>query len=187
MQTEGIDLSIRHLFTPLTEGLNDVLPRIPNALVVLVIGLLLIRLISWVTRWFIRLFRMPKGLKEIIMSLLDALLTVFLVIQVLQALGLSSLAFAFTAAVAALGLALGNGSVTMVQDILAGIYLARDRDFSVGDIVIAGESSVQGEIMSMDMRRIRIMDAEGRIHSLPNSVVERKEYVLITKKRDRKA
>jgi small-conductance mechanosensitive channel len=76
---------------------------------------------------------------------------------------------------------------TLVKDVLSGIFLARDRDFGIGDIVQAGESKVEGEIISMDLRRTRIRDTKNHIHSLPNSVIEGREYVLITKKRDRKA
>jgi len=35
------------------------------------------------------------------------------------------------------------------------------------------------------MRRTRIRTKEGTIHSMPNSLIERKEYILVTKKRDR--
>lgn len=184
----SLDLSAENLLDPLLQGINDVLPKLPSALVVLLVGIVVIRIISWFASWLIGYIKIPRGLKGIILSLLNAMLAVFLIIVFLQSLGLSNVAFIFSAAVAATGLAVGNGSVTLISDIISGIYLARDRDFAVGDIVRAGEEPpVEGEIMSMDMRRTRIKDANGHIHSLPNSVVERKAYVLITKKRDRKA
>ncbi len=181
----ALDLSSGHMFDKLTENLNTVAQNLPNALVTLLAGIVVIRVISWVIHWILGFFRMPKGLKGIIISLVDAVLTVFLIIVFLQALGLNNLALVFSASIAAIGLALGNGSAALVQDILGGIYLARDRDFSVGDIVKAGETQVEGEIMSMDMRRTRIKDSDGNIHSIPNSVIERKEFILITKKRHR--
>lgn len=183
----SLDLSFDNLLDPVLQSINEILPKLPIAIITLLAGVVVIRVISWVAGWLIGYLKIPRGLKGIILSLLNALLTVFLIIVCLQSLGLSNVAFIFSAAVAATGLAVGNGSVTLITDIISGIYLARDRDFSVGDIVKAGEEPVEGEILSMDMRRIRIKDAEGYIHSLPNSVVERKAYVLITKKRDRKA
>jgi small-conductance mechanosensitive channel len=184
---QDYDFSFDHLLGPLHENVNTLLPRLPNAMVTLLAGFVVIRLLSWVVQGLLGVWRLPKGLREIIISLMDALLTIFLIIVFLQSLGLSNVAFIFSASVAALGLAIGNGSVTLVTDILAGIYLARDRDFSVGDLVQAGEDQTEGEIMSMDMRRTRIRDKDGRIHSMPNSIIERKEYVLITKKKDRQA
>lgn len=180
-------------FTALSSGLNGLLAtnlsklvhNLPNAIVTLIAGIIIIRVISLISRWLIGFVRMPKGLKEIAVSLIDALLSVFLVIIVLQTLGLNNAAFVFTAAIAGLGIALGNGSVTLVTDVISGIYLARDRNFSLGDIVCAGANQTEGEIIGMDMRRTRIRDKQGRVHSLPNSGIDRTEYILITKKRDR--
>ena len=181
------------LFTSLSSDLNSLLAtnvnrlvhNLPNAVVTAIVGFIVIRLISLLARWLIGFVRMPKGLKEILLSLFDVLLGVFLIIVVLQALGLNNAAFVFTVVVAGLGIALGNGSVTLVADVLSGINLARDRNFSVGDIVVAGEDHVEGEIVSMDMRRTRIRDKSGRVHSLPNADIDRHAYVLVTKKRDR--
>lgn len=181
----SLDLSFENLFDPITQSINEILPKIPVALLILFAGIVALRILSWVAAWLVGHLNVPKGLQGIVLSLFNALMSIILVIIFLQSLGLSNVAFIFSAAVAATGLAIGNGSVTLITDIIAGIYLARDRNFAVGDIVRAGEEPVEGEIMSMDMRRTRIKDDKGHVHSLPNSVVERKAYVLITKKRDR--
>jgi len=180
-----VDLSSNNLVDPVTTNLNKLAHNLPNAVVTALAGFIAIRIVSWLAGWLIGFVNMPKGLKGIIISLLDTLLMVILVIVTLEALGLNNVAFIVTAAVAGLGIAMGNGSVTLVSDILAGVYLAQDRNFSIGDIVQAGENQIEGEIVSMDMRRTRIRDKSGAVHSIPNSVIERKEYVLITKRRDR--
>jgi small conductance mechanosensitive channel len=84
------------------------------------------------------------------------------------------------------GLALGAGGATLASDILAGIFLAQDKDFNVGDEISAGEKPTEGILESMDMRRIRVRDKDGRLHVIPNSIIERKEWVVLTKKRDLK-
>ena len=179
----NLDLSI-----PVSASVDTVLHNLPSAIVALIIGIIIIRLLSFIASWLIGYIRMPKGLKEILVSLIDTVLAIFLFIVVLQILGLNNVAFVVTALVAGAGIALGNGGIPLMTDIISGIYLARDRHFSIGDIVEVGEPAgarVEGEVVSMDMRRTRIRDAAGRIHSLPNTVIERHEYVLITKKRDR--
>jgi small conductance mechanosensitive channel len=184
----ALTLSSLNLSIPVSPTADTILHNLPSALVTLVIGVIIIRLLSFVASWLIGYIRMPKGLKEIFVSLIDTVLAVFLFIVVLQVLGLDNVAFVVTALVAGAGIALGNGGIPLMTDIISGIYLARDRHFSIGDIVQAGEPGnprVEGEVISMDMRRTRIRDTEGRIHSLPNTVLERHEYVLITKKRDR--
>jgi small-conductance mechanosensitive channel len=131
--------------------------------------------------------RLPHGLKGIIFSLVDALLWVFLIIGVLQALGLNNIALAFSGSLAAVGLAFGVGASSLAADILGGIFLAKDRDFAVGDLVMAGEGPTEGVIESMDMRRIRIRDKSGHLHVIPNSVVERKEWILKERRAERRA
>lgn len=180
-----LDIFTGKPFDAANQHLGAILDNLPSAFVTLLVGLLVIRVISWIASWLVGFVRMPKGLKEIIISLLDALLGIFLAIVVLQSLGLNNLALVFSAFVAAAGIAVGSGTSALVSDIFAGIYLARDRDFSIGDLVQVGEDKTEGEIISMDMRRTRVRDKKGAVHSLPNSVIERKEYVLMTKKRDR--
>ena len=49
----------------------------------------------------------------------------------------------------------------------------------VGDEVIVGETPTSGVIESMDARRTRLRDDNGVLHVIPNSVVERKEWILL--------
>ncbi|HSH31137.1 MAG TPA: mechanosensitive ion channel domain-containing protein [Candidatus Saccharimonadales bacterium] len=180
-----LDLSTDNLANPLIQGINDVLPNLPKALVLLLFGFVLIKIVSWVAQLLLQLVRLPKGLKGILVSLMDALLWVFLIISLLQALGLTNVALAFSGSIVALGLALGTGAASLAADILAGIFLAQDKDFNIGDEVKAGEGGTEGVIQSMDMRRTRILAKDGKLHIMPNSVIERKEWVVLAKKRDR--
>lgn len=174
-------LDTNNIFTSeAVEGFNNILPKLPKAILALLFGLVLIRILSWVIRALISFVRLPKGLKTILFSLVDGLLWIFLIISVLQSLGLGNLALVFSGAVAATGLALGSGASSLASDILAGIFLAKDKDFNVGDEVIAGEKPTQGIIESMDMRRTRIRTKDGKLHIIPNSLVERKEWVLVS-------
>ncbi len=166
--------------TEAVDGINNILPKLPKAILALLFGLVLIRIISWIARALISFVRLPKGLKTILYSLIDGLLWIFLIISVLQTLGLGNLALVFSGAIAATGLALGAGGSSLASDILAGIFLSKDRDFNVGDEVIAGEKPTHGIIESMDMRRTRIRGKDGKLHVIPNSLVERKEWVLVS-------
>jgi moderate conductance mechanosensitive channel len=181
----ALDLSSNNLLDPIISGVNQILPKLPAALVALVLGYLIIRILSWLSRIILSLWRMPRGLRNIIHSIIDTLLWVFLSISILQVLGLNNIAFVLSGSVAAIGLALAVGSSTLVSDILSGIFLARDRDFSLGDHVRAGDPAVEGTVEAMDMRRTRIRDADGNLHIMPNSVVERKEWILYAKRKDR--
>lgn len=177
-----LDLQLPNLADPLIEGINNIAPRLPRALVTLLAGYILIKLFSVLARAVLSAFRLPQGLRGILVSLIDALLWIFLIISILQSLGLDRLALIVSGSLAASGLALAMGASSLVADIIAGIFLSRDRDFSVGDEVTAGENTTTGTIESMDMRRTRIRDKNGQLHVIPNSVVERKEWIVLAKK-----
>lgn len=155
-----------------------------RALIGLLFGIILIRLLSWLGRLILNLVRLPKGLRGILVSIMDALLWVALIIWFFGALNLDKLALVFSGGIAATGLALAAGASSLAADILAGIFLAKDRDFNVGDEVIAGENKTEGAIESMDMRRTRIRAKDGKLHIIPNSIVERKEWVLVAKRHE---
>src|SRR5690348_10300979 len=129
------------LTDPLVNGAQHILPRIPEAIGALLFGWVIIKLFSWTAHFLIGFARLPRGLKSILVSLIDAVLWVFLTIGILQVLGLNNIALAFSGGVVAVGLAVGAGAQSLVGDILAGVFLAKDRDFSVGDHVRAGDNT----------------------------------------------
>lgn len=173
-----------NIIDPITFAFQTILPKIPLAIFSLLIGIVIIRVLSWIAQFIVGFARIHAELKSIIISMIDALLWIFLVISVLQTLGLDNLALAFSGSLAAVGLAMGVGGATLASDILGGIFLAGDRDFNVGDEIKAGENGTIGILEKMDMRRIRMRDKEGKLHVIPNSVIERKEWVVLTKKKD---
>jgi small-conductance mechanosensitive channel len=128
-----------NLFDQLSNWIVTIGPKIPQALLALLVGFLIIKLLGWCVSIALRFVRMPAGLKGIVQSLADALLVIFLIIVVLQTLGLRDLALVFSGAVAAVGLALGAGASGLASDILAGVFLAQDKDFNIGDEVEGGE------------------------------------------------
>ncbi len=179
-------ISSTALFDQVVASFDRIAPKVPIAVLGVLFGIVLIRIIAWIVQLSLSLVRLPKGLRGIIISLVDALLWVFLTITFLQNLGLSNLALIFSGGVAALGLALGAGASSLAADILAGIFLAQDRDFDIGDQVSAGEKPTVGIVESMDMRRTRIRDKDGHLHVIPNSVIERKEWIIMAQPKPQK-
>lgn len=119
-----------------------------------------------------------------LLSVLHGLLWIFLAISTLQLLGLGHLALAASASIAVLSIAMATGISCVVADILAGVFLAKDPDFKLGDKVRLCDPATEGIIQSMDMRRVRAKDKSNKIHVIPNSVIERKEWVVIARKND---
>ena len=159
------------------------------ALFDLLVGILSIRLIVRALRLVLKFTQMQTGLRYVLTSIVETLLWIFLSAILLQELGLSGVIYFFTGSIAAIGIAMAAGGSTLVSDIVAAIFLARDPDFSVGDEVIVGEQPepARGVIVRMDARRIRLLDKNGVLHIVPNSLVERHEWIVLTRSHDASA
>lgn len=172
--------SINSSFTDhIIGGLDQLLPKIPIAIFDGLLGFLLIRWIVRLSRWIMKLLNVAPGLRGVVASTLELILWILLAVTLLGDLGFTGLVPYFAGSFAAIGLAMAVGGSTLISDIVAGIFLARDMDFNVGDEVMVGEGPTTGIIESMDARRIRVRDKKGALHVIPNSVVERKEWVVL--------
>jgi small conductance mechanosensitive channel len=180
----AFDLTNNTILNHVSDSITNIAPKIPEAIIALLIGFVIIKIVSWIAELFLSLVRLPRGLRSILLSLIDALLWLFLIISLLQVLGLTGLALIFSGSIAALGLAVGVGASGLASDILAGVFLSQDSDFRVGDLVSCGDGPTEGIVESMDMRRTRLRDKDGKLHIIPNSVIERKEWIIITRKKD---
>lgn len=145
----------------------------------LLVGILIIRISIRILRLLLKMTHIQTSMRYVLTSIVETVLWALLTYRLLEALGLDNVIFFFTGSIAAIGIAMAAGGSTLVSDIVAAVFLARDGDFNVGDEVIAGEGPTQGIIERMDARRTRIRDADGNLHIIPNSVVERKEWVLV--------
>lgn len=163
---------------------GDLTERLAVAAVVLVVGYLIVRAGTYLVRKLVKVVSMPAGLRGIIISLARVVLWIILVIIILSVLGFSDVIIFFSSSVAVFGLLMAAGGSTLISDVLAGIFLAENKHFAVGDQVQAGENGTEGIIEAMDIRRIEIRAKDGRLHILPNSVVERKEWIVIKHKAD---
>jgi small-conductance mechanosensitive channel len=163
-------------------GLGTVLPKLPGALFDLLVGIIIIRTIGRIVRLVMKITNVQPGIRGVVSSLLETIMWMLLTVAILNELGFNGIIYFFTGSIAAIGIAMAAGGSTLVADIVAGIFLARDNDFNVGDQVIVGETPTLGTIESMDARRTRLRDDNGVLHVIPNSVVERKEWVVIRKR-----
>lgn len=159
------------------DTVNTVVPNIPIALVVLCIGFLAIRLLTWLTKHSLKVTRLPIGLQEIIVKLLDIGLWILLFITFFQFLGLSNISLALTGAFSLAALGFSQGLSSIVADVASGIALSNDKHFSVGDRVKTSE--VEGVIVEMDLKKTRLRDDNDRIHVLPNSLIDKGQWMLI--------
>lgn len=173
---------MNHVAKDLLSLSSGLLERLAVATIIFIIGYISIRIGSVAIRKLVLVISMPAGLRSIVVSLARAAMWLVLIIVVLSVLGFSDVIIFFSSSVAALGLVMAAGGSTLISDVLAGIFLAENKHFMVGDQVKAGENGTEGIIEAMDIRRIELRSKDGKLHILPNSVVERKEWVVLATK-----
>ena len=104
-------------------------------------------------------------------SLLRSLTTSFVfgaaLIMILETIGVGVAAVIASAGV--LGLALGFGAQSVVEDLLRGLFMLGEDQFGVGDRIDVG--TVNGYVERVTLRTTVIRDTQGTIWHLPNSQI----------------
>lgn len=168
-------------FSGVSVSATDIVPKIPITIIAIIVGYVIIKIIGKFMRVAIKWTKWPEGLQNIMTTLLRAVLWIFLLITLLQILGLTSVALAITGSFAILLLGFSNGISATVADLFAGLQLANDKDFKVGYRVKAGDQKTEGVIREMDIKKTRVEDDNGRIHVIPNSLIEKNEWVVLAR------
>jgi small conductance mechanosensitive channel len=166
-------------FNNISISASDVIPKIPVAIVAIIAGYIIIKILAHILRVAFKWTKWPEGLQGIMVTLLRASMWIFLLITILQILGLTSVALALTGSFAVLLLGFSNGISGTVSDLVSGLQLANDKDFKVGYQVKAGDQKTVGIVREMDIKKTRIEDEEGNMHVIPNSVIEKNEWVVM--------
>ena len=91
----------------------------------------------------------------------------YLLTQILSALGVSLGPFIASAGVIGLGISFGAQSI--FKDMLTGIFILIENQYSVGDIIrIAG---LTGTVEDLTLRVTKLRDSDGTVHIVPNSQI----------------
>ena len=133
---------------------------------------------------FVKLLRTSAAVKSILVKLTEAVLWIFVLMYILNYLGLGSLVVAFTGSVVLIGFILNNGLAQAISDVFAGMELSKDKDFKVGVTVSTNEEKIVGEIISMNLRKVKLVDEKGRLHVVPNAMFDKNEWILIKEKNE---
>ena len=68
-----------------------------------------------------------------------------------------------------IGVAIGFGSQSLVKDVISGLFILIENQFSRGDVVnVAG---VGGQVVDVNLRRTLLRDLDGAVHSVPNGEI----------------
>ena len=147
----------------------------PNNLIRIISLCILTLSISVVLRFFIgRLVNNKKVSKKIGIAFIELLANlvkyvsyIVLIVLVLSALGVN--ATELVAGLGILGLILGLGVTSLIEDIVAGIFIIAERLFDVGDIIVL--DGFRGTVVSIGIRSTKIADVGNDVLTVRNSSI----------------
>ncbi len=149
------------------------LPKVISALLILVIGFLVIKLLVKILDRALNRFNLDVSLIKFLIKAVSIVLYVVLVISALAALGVSTTGMiaALSAAAVAVSLALKDS----LSNIASGILLLITQPFKTGDFVEVG--GVSGSVLGVDMIQTTILTTDNKRIIIPNSQVSSSEII----------
>ena len=68
-----------------------------------------------------------------------------------------------------IGIAIGFGTQSLIRDIIAGLFILLENQYSIGDWVRIAD--VMGGVEEINLRRTVLRDLDGAVHSIPNGEI----------------
>ena len=162
-----------------SDGLAFLHEDAPRIVVILIISLVLLWILRVVTHRLRQLSKsqaFPTGLRAQQMSTLAGVINgggIFIILfgALIQILGVVNIDVKpLIASAGVVGLAVGFGAQTLVKDVINGFFILLENQYDVGDVVKVG--GVQGTVENMTLRRTVLRDADGTVHTVPNSEIK---------------
>ncbi len=152
-------------------------PLLPKIILGLFVGAVAIKILLEIVQKLLKVGRVPRTLIDIIASLGAIILWIMLLSEVAKFVGLSSIAVTISGSLVVLGFALANGATALTSDVISAFFLAKDRDFNIGYTIKTAD--IEGEIIKIDVRKIRVRGKDGKLFVIPNANLDRNGWCVI--------
>lgn len=161
---------------------NSFLQHVPK----LILGLIILVLAIIISRWLSSLFqnRLSKRLDDKLLSsfltkILRMTLIILSVLLAFNVMGFTGIAAGLLAGAGVGALVIGFAFQDIGANFIAGVILAFNRPFSIGDTIeIAG---VMGKVISLNLRTTHVKTFDGKDVFIPNNTIVKEELVNYTK------
>lgn len=111
--------------------------------------------------------RRVRTVGRLVVRVAGALIAVIAVLMALDLFGIDI--GPAVAGLGVVGIAVGFGAQTLIRDLLAGIFVVLENQYSSGDVVrIAG---IEGVVEDFSLRRTVLRDLDGTVHTVPNGQI----------------
>lgn len=146
----------------------------------LIVGEIIKRSISFTTRKIIHLPRKIsqkiskqqksrfKTLRSLTVNTVKMTINFIILIMILSELGVNIVPLLAGASI--LGLAVGFGSRSLVEDLISGFFIVLENQFNVGDEIEIGGH--RGKVTKISLRTITLRDEKKNVYIIPNSSIK---------------
>ena len=152
---------------PLIDTLYNKIPALIRTVQIVTIAWLLSILVRWLLEKLLAKSNRSRTIIKLINNFLKYLIAIVAIFLVLGAWGVD--AGTLLASAGIISLVIGLGAQSLVSDILAGIFIVFENEFSVGDIIIV--DGWRGTVDEIGIRATRIVDWQGNIKIINNSMI----------------
>ena len=159
-------------FLALAEGPRKFLMTSGKLLVIMAVGWFLIRLVDVAGEVILRWFKgreddMGIAMVPVARKVLKTFIVAVILIMGLQNMGVNVAGLLATLGIG--GLAMAMAAKSTLENLLAGITIAFDRPFKMGDYIQVG--SIAGTVEDLGLRSTRLRTAERTVVTIPNSKI----------------
>ncbi len=160
------------------KGVISVIPKLPEIVFLLLIGLFGIPILLWIFNKTMRRLKMSMAVIGVTGQIIRYIMWLLILMAILYQAGFTGLAATVSGGVVLTGVVLSQAFKNLVQDIVSGLALARDNDFEVGyKVEISGK--FKGVVRKIGLRKVRLIDEQGYSLIIPNSTVEENEWRVL--------
>lgn len=177
-------MTLAYSSLPVLGYIERFVPRIPTAVLTLLAGYLVIKILQSALAVSLKTAHVNRAMLQIVQSTVNVILWLGVIALIFQSLGLNQIAIALSGSVAIIGLGIATGANKLVSDVLSGLYLAKNRDFKIGQHIKIAE--VEGKVHSLDSRKVRILSADGSLFVIPNAKFDEQTWQIVAESKDDK-
>ncbi|NLJ25544.1 MAG: mechanosensitive ion channel [Firmicutes bacterium] len=157
--------------------MTGILNKLPAAIFTLAVGAVVVKAIRFITGRATVVARLDPTLGTLLQSVVGFAGWVFVLAAATASLGMQQVSLALGGSIALVAMALASSVNSVTQDLLAGVFLIADQDFKVGYTVKA--AGLEGQVESVTIRKTKIRDKEGVLHTVPNRLIDNATYTLL--------
>lgn len=147
--------------------------KFSHSIIYNIIYIFIIIIIFKIIKYFLRLFGRNKTLKtRTIIILLDSFLKyvcfIIILLFILKSVGVDTNTLIASAGI--LTLIIGLGAQPLISDMINGLSIVFENEFSINDVVIIDD--FRGSVLEIGLRNTKIIDASGNIKIISNSEIK---------------